>query len=249
MSEENNLNSVREKIHEAIKSGKLSMLPRWHFVWKAALSFMGILIISLALLYLVSFAIFSMYRSGIWFVPSFGFMGMRAFLLAIPWILILASIPFIILLELLVRKYSFGYRKPVLYTLIGIIITVFLGGFIVAQTPLHGTMMNFAEKHRMPGPARFYEKFGETSAKDIHVGKIEEVLDNGFSMREKDNSEAIVRVGKKTQLPGARQFKKGDMVMVFGKLIDGIIDALGIRPMPEFIGRNEIQAPAFIPVP
>src|SRR4030042_4792350 len=137
MTEETNKNSLQNSILEKIKSGQAKIRPKWHFVLKTLLLAAGVLFGTLALLYLASFVLFVLRQTGSWFLPSFGWRGIMVFLISMPWLLVILGVVFIILLELLVRHYSFAYRNPLLYSLLGIIVFVIIASVFVAKTSFH----------------------------------------------------------------------------------------------------------------
>src|SRR3989344_3614541 len=116
------IRSIKEEVIARIKRGETIMRPRWHFVLRAMLYALGVLIAALALVYLASFIMFVLRETGLLFVPSFGFRGVGVFLFSLPWFLILLSLVFVFVLEVLVRRYAFAYRKPLLYSVFGIVI-------------------------------------------------------------------------------------------------------------------------------
>src|SRR5262245_42216017 len=110
--------TVKHTVLDAIKAGQVHMKPRWHFVLRGILLVLESILLALSLRYLASFIMFIVYRSGVWFTPGFGFRGLRVFLLSIPWLLILVSVAFLVLLELLVKRYAFAYKKPLAYSVV-----------------------------------------------------------------------------------------------------------------------------------
>ena len=128
--EHNHNNTLQETLLAKIKEGQMVMRPRWHFVLKAVLGILGMIILAMAALYLISFILFALREAGLLFIPGFGFHGVGVFLFSLPWILILVSLIFIFLLELLVKRYAFGYRKPLLYSLFGVLGLVVLGSIL-----------------------------------------------------------------------------------------------------------------------
>lgn len=142
-------NSVKENVIRAIESGEVSMRPKWQFVATAGLLFAGSLLVTLALVYLVSFIFFT----------ENGPRGTGEILSTLPWLVILVSLAFFVLLEILFRKFSFAYRKPLLYTTVGIIVFVLLTGFLVSLTPLHRGLSDRAFDDSLPFGGRFYRHY------------------------------------------------------------------------------------------
>jgi len=175
---------IQEKVLAAIEAGQVKMRPRWHFVLQAILMAMGGVLLLLTLVYLASFIIFSLRQTGVWFVPIFGSAGWREFLHSLPWILILLTGAFLAVLEILVRRYAFAYRQPLLVSALGILVVVLLGGLIVAQTPFHRRLFESARQGRLPVAGPFYRQFGMPRLDDVHRGTIVQVVRNGFVLKE-----------------------------------------------------------------
>ena len=83
---------ITGEVLEKIKSGQVKMRPKAHFVLKTALVALGFILIILFVLYLISFIVFTLRMSGIWFAPGFGLYGIKIFLFSLPWLLILIAI-------------------------------------------------------------------------------------------------------------------------------------------------------------
>ncbi len=230
MNNETQKQPIKEKVLSAIKSGQVAMRPRWHFVLKAVLAIAGGIILMLALLSLVSFMIFISRETGAWFVPIFGFRGLHVFLFSLPWLLLFFLIVFILALEMLVRRYEFAYRKPLLYSAFGIVGFVFIGGFVVAQTSFHRRMFLYAEQRRLPIAGPLYRRFGEAPPANVYRGKVTERMPDQFRM--KSHREMFqVLITPETRLPYGTDFGDGDVVVVFGDRDGNVIKAFGIRKL------------------
>lgn len=222
-------NKIKEIVLAKIKSGQARMRPKWHFILKSALLVLGIVILSIALFYLVSFILFILRQTGTLFAPAFGLRGIRTFFISLPWLLVAVSIIFIIILEILVRRYSFAYRKPFLYSLAGIIIFVALGSWIIFLSGLHQGMLERAMKDRLPLAGPFYKEFGFDQPRDIYVGKIEKVFEKGFDIKMRQGEELKIITSPETRFPFGTDFGEGDMIVVFGERKEGEIEAMGIH--------------------
>lgn len=236
---ENNKNqkSIKKSILATIKSGQVKMRPRWLFFLKAALAVLGAVILFLTVLYLASFIIFALRQTGVLFVPAFGLQGWFAFFTHLPFFLICLLMIFIAVLELLVRHYAFAYRRPLLYSALGILALVVIGGLALANTSFHGGMSKYAEKNRETFVGKFYREYGRQRFPDVHRGMIVEMVNNGFMMRSADSFMArdireevlTVIISRRTRLPLGADFYKGDIVVVFGPRNDNAVQAFGIQ--------------------
>lgn len=221
-------NELRDKVLGAIKNGKVKMRPKWHYVLKTALAITGGVLLSLALLYLVSFIFFALRANGVWFMPAFGLSGMRTFVMSLPWLLIFTSLLFIIILEILVKRYAFAYRKPLLYSVLGILALAIIGGFALARAPFHRSLLRRAQEDRSPLTAPFYREFGMHRFHDIHPGYIASITEDGFILYTRQGETFTVRLVPETRLPFGFNFAEGDEVVVFGDRDDDTVEARGI---------------------
>jgi hypothetical protein len=228
-----NNKSISEAVMAAAEKGDIKMRPKWYFALRAALTVTGVAIFSLFLVYLASFIFFMLRRTGIWFAPSFGFKGLFVFLISLPWFLILLAAIFAVILEILVRRYSFAYRWPLLYSAVGIVLIVMAGGYAVAKTPFHGRLIEY-ERNRGPFCCGgIYRDMDRDHFNNIHVGQVYEIMPQGFRLQNRDEEILVVLVAPETKMPFGRNFSVGDAVAVIGKRIGAVINAWGIRRIDE----------------
>jgi hypothetical protein len=223
------MNNVKDTVLDKIKEGEVAMRPRWHFVLKGFLLLVGMGVLALWLIYLVSFIVFALVTSGVIVIPFFGFQGLVGFLLALPWLLILVAAVFIVLLEILVNKYSFGYRKPLLYTLFGVVGFTVIGTFLVSQSGIHDLAMQRSVESRLPLVGGMYKGYGIKPNEQVHIGEILAVNDNGFVIDERMNGQLNVVFTESTRKPPELVFKVGDKVIVFGSRLEDEIEAFGVK--------------------
>lgn len=223
--------SLRDAVISKIKSGEAHMKPKWHFVLNTVLAVVGIVLVVLVLLYIASFIVFAMRQTGVWFVPSFGFRGIWLFISSVPWVLVLLGIIFIAVLELLVRHYSFAYRKPLLYSVIGIFGLVIIGTIILMQTELHQGFYRHAQEGDLPIAGPLYREFGMREFDDLHPGTITQLSSEGFTMTTRHDESVTVTITDETRIPPGSSFVVGDEVVVWGERDDDHIDARGIHAM------------------
>jgi hypothetical protein len=221
--------SVRQSVAEKIKSGQVKMWPRSRFVLKTVLIVLGLLFIGLLILFLVSFISFSLHSSGLWFLPGFGFQGVGLFLNYLPWLLILAALILIIVLEILAKRFSFVWRRPVIYSLLAIALIVTLGSFIIDRTQLHRGLFIRAREGNLPFGGPIYRSFGMPEFRNFIVGNIAEITENGFRLEEHNDQFLNVIFGPDTQFPSGKDFKVGDVVLIIGERQDDTLTALAVR--------------------
>lgn len=222
---------------DAIRKGKVHMRPRWHFFLLSALAATGTLILLLGLFYIASLSVFFLRDNGVLFAPSFGMRGWFSLMRSIPWLLVLLAIPFVVLLEILVRRYAFVYRKPLLVPLLGIVFLVALGGYVIAQTSFHRQMQFFARHNELPAPlgAAYGSAMRPPPPPDAYYGAISSLTPDGFTLFDEDHdSTTTVVVTAQTRLPYGADFKVGERVFVMGDAVStGTIQAFGVREADE----------------
>ena len=129
---DNEENKIKQDVLAAIAGGEIKQRPRWFFVLRGTLVGIGIGLGLCVVLYLISFILFILRETGVWFTPAFGFRGWFVFFRSLPWVLIGLSLIFTAVLEILVKRYSFAYREPLMYSVLGIVAIVAAGGFLLA---------------------------------------------------------------------------------------------------------------------
>jgi hypothetical protein len=232
MNNDESNKSIKDNVLKAIESGKATMKPKWHFVLRTTLLVLGMILSVLTGMYLVSLIIFILHRTGVWFIP--GFRGLGLLFTSLPWILVLVAVIFIVILEILVKKYSFGYRKPLLYSTIGVIVLVLAGGFVVAQTSLHRGLFERAREHRLGWGSGFYRQFGDQrSPGNLAVGAVTQKLANGFWIQDPRGSALEIVVNDKTQYPTGNNIAVNDHIVVLGPRQGTTITAESIRKVAD----------------
>jgi hypothetical protein len=221
--------TIEENILATIKSGQLKMRPRWHFALKAILAALGGAILALTVLYLASFIIFILRQTGVLFVPAFGWEGWFAFFTHLPVFLIFLVVIFVVVLELLVRHYAFAYRRPLLYSAIGIFVLVTLGALAIVNSSFHGGMSKYADDNKETFVGKLYVDYGRQRFQDVHRGMIVHMINNGFIMQDRREDTLTVIITCRTRLPFGADFSTGDIVVVFGPRDDGMVQAFGIQ--------------------
>lgn len=227
--EHNHNNTLQETLLAKIKEGQVVMRPRWHFVLKAVLGILGIIILGMAALYLISFILFALREAGLLFIPGFGFHGMGVFLFSLPWVLILMSAAFIFFLELLVKRYAFGYRKPLLYSVFGVLGLVVLGSALLFRLGFHEQVFKFVERQGMPVMDPFYRGYALPRGDGVHRGSISAFTEKGLMLTTRRGDVFEVNIASETEFPYGLDLQLDDEIVVLGERASSTIEAVGIR--------------------
>lgn len=220
--------SIKDLVLDKIKKGEVKMRPKAHFVLKTILVLSGAVILALFVLYLISFIAFALRAGGIGSLPGFGSRGLGSLLVSIPWLLILIAIFLIAALEILVRRFSFSYRRPIFYSVLTIVFLVFMGSFIINKTYLHPVLFQRAQEGRLPVAGEFYRDFGMPKSRDMHRGVVSEITDDGFYLKTPEGEILTVVIASETRFPMGVGIKEDDAVMVLGERNKDIIQAFGV---------------------
>lgn len=218
------------EIFEAIRSGEVKMHSRLYFILRDVLGIVAIVIVLLMAVYLASFIIFVLQGSGAWFVPVFGLAGWFALFMALPWMLILLSAIFVIILAVLVKRYQFAYRWPLLYSFLGIIFLIAATCFLFVQSSFSGEFFSSPIAQEVPFLGLYYPGFGKIESGDIHRGTIVLTGANGFVLRDNIGNLLNVHIVSSTNMMPGLAFRTGDQVVVFGDTsATGTIYAFGVE--------------------
>jgi hypothetical protein len=224
--------TMEDNIFDAIKKGDVKMRPQWYFVLRDALAVIAIVIVLLVAVYLASFIIFVLHQSGAWFVPVFGLPGWFALFNALPWMLILLSALFVMVLALLVKRYKFSYQWPMLYSILGVIFLVAAACFVFIQSSFSDQFFRSSIAQDVPFLGLYYPGFGTLEPNDIHRGTIIIVNGNGggFLLQDNGGGTSTIIIATSTVLPFGSGFRSGDIIVVFGERSpSGTINAAGVE--------------------
>jgi hypothetical protein len=154
-------------------------------------------------------------------------------MVSLPWMLIGFAALFMIILEVLVRRYAFAYRRPLVYSVVTIMGVVVAGGFFVAATPLHHSLFISAQQHHFPLGEPLYRHFGEQEFSNIIRGRVVATTTDGFIVNNRMGMPLQVFVASTTQFPYGREFMPGQMVVIFGDRSSTTVQAIGVRTIGE----------------
>lgn len=221
--------SVDRIVLEKIRKGEAKMRPKTYFILKWVLLILSIFVVVLFVLYLISFIVFILRASGVWFLPGFGFRGIGVLFFSLPWALILIAAGLMAVLEIFVKKFDFGWRQPIVYSLLAIIVFVLLGSLILGKTRLHSEFFQRAQEHRLPIMGNFYRGFGMPKPDNMHMGVVSEITDYGFIIETRNGDVLTVVINADTGFYSEKDIGQDDTVVVLGKRHNSTIQAVDVR--------------------
>jgi len=135
----------------------------------------------------------------------------------------------------LVRKYAFTYKRPLLYSVLGILVIVAVGSVFLSQIGVHRGLFMNAREGNLPVAGEFYKKFGGELMENITKGTVFEVGDGFILIEDETGKEERIIILENTILPFEGWFNVGERIMVFGEEKEDGIEAFGIRKIGEEI--------------
>jgi len=225
------MNDIKNTLLKKIKDGEVTMVPQSRFVLQAGLWAFGAVISLFLAVYLLSFVLFTLNRSGVLFAPLYGWHGVVLFVVSSPWLLISLTGMFLLILFILVSHYAFSYKKPLVYSMVAIVLVVLGGSSLIQQTTMHQRVQNFTEQNQVPGLTPLYKEALERRPDMVTVGVVSSLQSGNLVLTAEDTKTYEVRISERTKLPRGRALWVNDQVMVFGPKTENVIEACGVRPM------------------
>jgi hypothetical protein len=158
------LKNITENIMAQINQGKLKMKPKGYFILGSILTFIG----------LVSAVIVSTFSVGLisFSLRSHGPMGQYKFdqmLSNFPWWTLILAVFGLILGIWFIRKYNFSYKIKPWLVIVGFILAIIIGGYIIDITgvndvmsrrgPMKGMMRNYIQDNNIQTLMHLNRKF------------------------------------------------------------------------------------------
>ncbi|MFZ1074873.1 MAG: hypothetical protein WAN50_00655 [Minisyncoccia bacterium] len=231
-----NETDIQESVLDKIRSGGAPMHSRRYFVLRALLTGAVATFILACALFVLSFAAWSSAASGKQFLLEFGERGVFAFLALFPWQFVIFSFALLAVLELFMREYTPIYRFPLLRVFAWIVGIGIVGSALLALTPLHSFLLSEADRDRLPIIGGVYEQIHDSHEEQgVYRGDVTAFTATGFVISHNDNDRDSDD-GTWTVVPpagfNAHTLSVGEKVYVAGPLVDGIVHAYGVHPLP-----------------
>lgn len=225
--------NIQEKILAKIHLGSVPMHSRAYFLFRAALVSIAAALVLAGALFALSFLFFSVHESGVGYLLEFGEHGIGAFVALFPWTSLLLFIAFVVVLELLVRRFDFSYRFPLLRIFLWILIIGIVGSTLIGLTPLHSSLLSAADKDELPLLGPWYEQIHDSHVEQgVYRGDITAVAPTYFVISHNDTDNDSDE-GTWSIVPpagfGTSTIVVGGKAYVAGQLRSGVVYAYGIH--------------------
>ena len=221
---------MASEVLDLIKEGRVKMKPKAYFIMKTSLLCLAVAALGLFIFYLVSFIIFALKASGAVFLPSLGLAGLAELLLSLPWLLIFAAVFLLVVLEILVKHFSFVYRRPVLYSLAALLCFVAFGSFVVAKSGLHDNLFLRAQNNNLPLVGVIYHNLDVSKH---HRWCQAMVLcfpaDGWVLVQEASGRQIRIVTTTQTFFPFGQQIERGDILIILGDKNEDVVRVNAVR--------------------
>jgi hypothetical protein len=233
MNIETTKTTLSDKVVGEIKDGQVKMKPRFYFIFKAVSFDVTLLFAFLATVFLISFIIFVVHGNGTWFLFGFGWPGIKMFLTSFPWLLATIALVLLVLMEILVHRLGFAYRRPLIFSMLGVLGAGLAAGIFVATTPLHEGAFQSAQESTLPVAGALYRNYGVMPTENLYSGVVSEPIDeNDFSIDTPEEQNVKIQMSTSTSFGQdvvKENVEKNDPVMIMGEKKGSEIKAFGVH--------------------
>lgn len=225
------MKSIKTNVLHFVEKNKIGMIPRWKFLMYSMLLFVGACFSFVVLVFIGSLIIFILSTHGLIYLPIFGAGELAGSLRAIPLLLLVLMVALIVVVEILVRNYSFSFRKPVLTTLFTLTILAIILSYLVTLTPVHKEIRAYARDNHMDFVYHGYDRplpLKPMKGMTVIRGIVMATTSDSVTLKISDDSFIIVYASttmmKKIELPD-----KYEEVVIFGRVIGDRFEAVDIK--------------------
>jgi len=198
-------NSIKNRILSEIKKGDIKMHPRVYFVLKSII-YIGIAVLLFVFIsYLTSYGIFYLENNGIRFLFKTGFNGFSVLLHVLPWVLIVLFLIILYLIEKVIKKFNFTYKRPLIYSFLFVVVLAVIFGFILHKHPIQKFIScNLPQDQNINIPNTFKGEIIEINGNEIKIRNINGdiirtiIPSESFNLREKEleRGDRIIFIGR-----------------------------------------------------
>lgn len=233
-----NTQSIDQEILEKIEQQRLTMRSKRdlavHHAWLIAV----MVSCALCMVFLASFMLYALHRTGVLYLPLFGSRAFVYLLHPFSWFsgsLFFGGPLLVIILGVLIGKKARLYRMPLMYIWL-ILGTSFLAvGALVFMSPLHGAL----QSRRLPVLGALYD--AATGGTETHTatGIVRESSAEGFKLVTLSKKIIVVRLASSTIIETGYSVHDNDAVIVIGRMSQSVLIAELVHRSPRALSAEE----------
>jgi magnesium-transporting ATPase (P-type) len=151
------IKNITQEIMKKIDQGEIKMKPKWYFILGSIFTFMGLIGTVIVSTFSVGLIKFSLRSHGP--IAQYKF---DQIMTSFPWWTLVLSILGLVLGIWLIRHYDFSYKIKPWLIIIGFILAIIIGGYIIDMTgvndiisrkgPMKGLMRNYIQDNNIQNP-------------------------------------------------------------------------------------------------
>jgi len=228
------MNTIKTTVLDYVKKDTVMMIPRWKFILYSCFGVLGMVFIFLLTVFIVSLIIFLMTRYGLTYMPFMDMVKALRAVTMLPIVLFVCAVLLLFVIEVLSRKYSFSFRRPLIVTLFIVTSTAVLVGFAVSESGAHEYMKMYAREHRIAPMLRMYDRpvrFGPPHQISVIRGEVISLSATSATVLLFD--EKVITVAYPRSSQSTSSFVVGGDVLVFGVLENNLFIMKSMRHAPE----------------
>lgn len=232
-------NDIVTRVENAIATRNVTPHSRAYFAARLAVRSAGALALMAGALFVVSVIVFVLRSSGAGFLPEFGMRGLGAFLAVFPWVLLLGAVVLAVLGSLVAWMLPTGHRHSFLGTLALIAGVVIAGAVLAPLTRFHERALQSVREGRAPVWGGIYRAAGVMrDAPFVYRGVVGSTTAGSFDLIIESGDVVRVSVSSSTRVRRGVTPNMGDQVIVGGDLVNGVVEAFGVRVISGDEGRE-----------
>lgn len=231
----NNLqkSAIAKKVLGRIKNDQIKMRSKKYFILRSILIILSVFFVAFFTLYLISLILFVLRASGVWYIYGLGFSGFKTSLILLPWFLIITATILLVILGILVKRFSFVYHRPILYLILSIIIFTLLGSFLIDKMQFHSCLFQKAQEERLPVMGKFYRDLNKEKDHNVCRGIVLDVINNKLQIKTPRGKILNAHITSETEFFNGVDIKKYDVVIILGERNNNEIQVVSIRKIDD----------------
>ncbi len=253
--EKNNIEGIPQAVLDRIEHGHVHMRSRLYFTLKIVGYIVICVIAFILLLLVVSFIVFIVQYYGFLELPAFGADGLNSFFASFPWIFFAIALVLMFVAQRMVRHFEFAYKKPVMYSLVGVgIFSLSVGIVLISFTTLPRIFFDGDEYPALS--SEFIPLHSTFTPHGFIAGTVASVDRGGLMVQESNGNLVRVVLTNQTAYTGDTIFSPGDRILAqisdtHGDEVDAyairkigaIAPHRSLRPLPRIISTSTRTIP------
>ncbi len=238
---EKKYNSIKTIVLDQIEKENIAPHTRLYFWLRALVAIMGLFILFLLALYIVSFTLFTLEKSGLLLLSPFGTYGVLSIVNDLPWKLVGLSLLALFGVLILAKNTFRAYRQPMLYLFLFVIGFVGITGLIVAKTRVHPFVLHHLERGMGGTPYQTLSVYLTPRDHNITLGTlVSSSTEDGFRVILEDGATLQIKTNAVTRFISKDSIVAGDKVLIFGERRGVIIFAGAVREISD-VDKNSLE--------